>query len=229
MHHLGRELTRLSESVQSLGREVESAVGKSIEAFLNRDPALAEEVIRGDEVIDAKEIEVEEECLKILALHQPVATDLRYVIAVLKLNNDLERMGDIAVNIARRGRYLQRKNAQIELPEFFEEMVGLVRGMVRDAIQALIASDTQLAERVRLTDDAVDARKRQIMRRIRALIQDRPQDASVLLKILDVPRHLERLGDLATNIAEDVIYFAEGKIVRHRDLDTDPDEENAAE
>jgi phosphate transport system protein len=218
------EVNRLRKALLAEAALVEEAIGRAIQAFMERDDKLAEEVIKGDHAIDLKEVEVEEECLKILALHQPVAKDLRFIVAVLKMNNDLERMGDIAVSIARRALYLARRGQADDLRTEIRGMADMVSSMVGESLDALINADVALARRVCAKDDDVDAMKRKISEQIRDLIQREPARTPVLLKVLDLPRHLERLADLATNIAEDVIYLVEGEITRHQRLPAQQDD-----
>ena len=218
------EVNRLRKALLAEATLVEEAIGRAIQAFRERDDKLAGEVIEGDHAIDLKEVEVEEECLKILALHQPVAKDLRFIVAVLKMNNDLERMGDIAVSIARRALYLARRGQADDLRPEIRGMAETVLSMVGESLDALINADVALARRVCAKDDEVDAMKRRISERIRDLIQREPSRTPILLKVLDLPRHLERLADLATNIAEDVVYLVEGEITRHQRTPVQPDD-----
>ncbi len=213
--HFHRELSKLRKEVLAEAALVEEALEKAILAFETRDERLAQDVIDGDRRIDAMEIDVEEECLKILALHNPVAVDLRFIVTVLKMNNDLERMGDLTVSIARRAAYVAKRDPVMEMPPEFKDMIRAVRAMLKQSLDALIHSDEDLAAEVCRNDDEVDQYKRTINSQIRDRIVERPQDARTLLKMMDVARHLERIADLSTNIAEDVIYLVRGEIVRH--------------
>ncbi len=213
--HFQRELGLLRKLILSVGAAVEDAISKSIAALLTRDGKLAEQVVGGDDEIDRLEIEVEEECLKILALYQPVALDLRFIVAVLKLNNDLERMGDHAANIAKRAAWLV-KRAPVAWPPELEAMADNVKGMVKGSLDALINGNGDLARQVCAADDAVDRQRQSIAAALRAELFVVTEHRESLLKMLDVPRHLERIADLATNVAEDVIYLAEGRIARHQ-------------
>jgi phosphate transport system protein len=194
---------------------VEEAISKSITALINRDAALAQRVIASDEEIDRMEVEVEEECLKILALYQPVAADLRFVVAVLKINNDLERMGDLARNIAKRVAQLAGAQAH-DLPPEIRTMATQAQEMVKQCLDAVVKGDPALARQIRAEDDAVDDARLQIRRRILQGIKNTPEDVENLLRVNSVSKHIERIADMATNIAEDVIYMVEGEIVRHR-------------
>lgn len=216
--HLQREIENLKKKILSMGAQVEETVNKAVEALETRDPSLAQQVIDGDEALDNAEVEIEEECLKILALHQPVAIDLRYVIAVLKINNDLERIGDLAVNIAERAAYLAT-HAPVEVPLDFRGMVERTKRMVSDSLNALVNVDTHLARHVRAADDEVDIINRNMFAIIQDYIARHPERVAESLHLLSASRHLERIADQATNIAEDVIYMVEGEIVRHQPED----------
>ena len=164
------------------------------------------------------EVEVEEECLKVLALYQPVAADLRFVVAVLKINNDLERMGDLAKNIAKRVSQLAAGKS-CELPPEIRTMAMKTQEMVKQCLDAVVNGDPTLARQVREEDDAVDLDRQKIRRRVLQGVKDDPDGVENLLRINSVSKHIERIADMATNIAEDVIYMAEGEIVRHRASD----------
>ncbi|MBX3729155.1 MAG: phosphate signaling complex protein PhoU [Candidatus Sumerlaeia bacterium] len=213
--HLQREIERLRKQVLAEAAMVEEALEKALRAVKDRNAALALEVIEGDRAIDAAEIEVEEECLKILALYTPVARDLRFIVTVLKMNNDLERMGDIVVSIARRADFLARHETVPPMPPDFDIMVQGVCQMVRKSLDALINGDDELALKICQYDDQVDELKRKIAGELRDRIAEDPANLRVLLKMVDLTRHLERIADLATNIAEDVVYLVRGEIVRH--------------
>jgi len=219
--HFERELSKLRKHVLAEAAMVETALERSIRAFSEKDEALARTVIDGDKEIDAMEIEVEEECLKVLALHHPVATDLRFIVTVLKMNNDLERIGDITVSVARRAIYLSERNCKYTMPDEFAEMTTRVRRMLKNALDSLIKRDENLALSTIAEDDEVDALKRQIGDKIREQISSNPDDSRMLMKMLDSTRHLERIADLATNICEDVVYLIRGKIMRHHLSDVD--------
>lgn len=213
--HLLRDLEHLKQQVQTLGSMVEAAISKATTALLERRGELAEEVVHGDDPIDEREVMVEEECLKMLALHQPVAIDLRYLVAVLKANNELERMGDLAVNIAARvGGLLDLE--PVRLPPKFVTMVETVRRMVHDVLEAMIESDVDLARRVIAADEIVDRIHRQMFRDLQTMAQKEPGCLEAVINLLSVSRYLERIADQSTNIAEDVIFLVEGEIVRHR-------------
>jgi phosphate transport system protein len=216
--HIERQVDQLKERILRVGTLVEEAISKSITALINRDVQLAQRVAANDEQIDRMEVEVEEECLKILALYQPVAADLRFVVAVLKINNDLERMGDLAKNIAKR--VAQLANGEpCELPPEIRTMAMQAQEMVKQSLDAVVQADPALARQVREEDDAVDEYRQQIRRKVLKGIVEHPENVENLLRVNSVSKHIERIADMATNIAEDVIYMVEGDIVRHRSTD----------
>jgi phosphate transport system protein len=216
--HIERQIDQLKDRILRVGTLVEEAISKSITALINRDARVAQRVIANDEEIDRMEVEVEEECLKILALYQPVAADLRFVVAVLKINNDLERMGDLARNIAKRVLELTAAPPR-QLPAEIRTMAMHAQDMVRHSLDAVVNADPALARQVREEDDVVDAARQKIHHRVLQQIRATPEDVETLLWINSVSKHIERIADMATNIAEDVIYMVEGDIVRHRATD----------
>ncbi|UCG53461.1 MAG: phosphate signaling complex protein PhoU [Candidatus Latescibacterota bacterium] len=218
MVRLKIEIERLKKRILSLSAAVEESVRKAVTATEERDSAMAHQVLDGDAEIDALEVELEEECLKILALHQPVAMDLRFIIAVLKINNDLERIGDQATNIAERAVYLAQ-HKHIEAPPVIPPMVEKVRVMLRESLDALVNMDTNKAAKVRALDGEVDELHRSVFARVQAEIRERPDQIEGQIQWFSVSRCLERIADQATNIAEDVIYMMEGEIVRHQKED----------
>ncbi|HWB07867.1 MAG TPA: phosphate signaling complex protein PhoU [Pirellulales bacterium] len=214
--HLQRQIDQLKQKILFVGSMVESAIANAVSALVERDENLAAKVLEEDAEIDRMEVDVEEDCLKILALYQPVAVDLRFVVAVLKINNDLERMGDLAKNIAKRVLYLARVD-RVDVPVDFRAMAVRAQDMVKRSLDALVTADSSLAHRVRQDDDELDGMRRMIHEKIRAAVRQQPEQTETLLKLYSVAKHLERLGDMATNVAEDVIYMVEGDIVRHLD------------
>jgi len=213
--HLSREIERLKRSILAEGAIVERGIDDSIKSLLHKDQALARRVIENDHLIDDMEVRIEEDCLKILALHQPVAVDLRFIVATMKINNDLERMGDLAVNIAERASYLATQE-QVSVPADFEEMAAVTKRMVEESLQSLVNGDPELALKVTDEDDIVDDFNRQMYLEVQGRMQQKLEEANNLLHYLSASRHLERIADLATNIAEDVIYMISGDIIRHR-------------
>jgi phosphate transport system protein len=193
---------------------VEESITRAIHSLDTRRLDLAEEVIAGDREIDEREVKVEDDCLKILALHQPVAADLRFVVAVLKVNNDLERMGDLAVNIAKRSKFLA-KHESLESEIDLEHMGRQVNRMVRQSLDALVKTDVELAKRIMEEDEEIDELHRKTYKTVRKLLKADSESSDIAIQWLSVSRHLERISDLATNIAEDVIFLVEGEIVRH--------------
>ena len=212
--HLERELENLKKKLLNLSSLVEQNLSKAVRALSERRETLALEVQAGDKIIDLKEVEVEEDCLKILALHQPVAIDLRFVIATLKINNDLERIGDLAMNIARRARYLCRQKP-LEIPFDYNTLVDSTKAMLSNSLDALVQMDIKLAQSVLEADDEVDALNREAYNHVFYGIKNNPELVEPLIHYLNISKNLERIADYATNIAEDVIYMVEGRIVRH--------------
>ena len=213
--HLERDLDDLQKDLLALAASVEEAIHKAIRALQERDVPLAEEVIDGDNDIDEEENHVEEECLKVLALHQPVAVDLRRVTSVLQINTDLERMADLAEDIAERAVALARW-PPIPVPEDLQRMTDLTSSMVRQALDAFVNLDAKLARLVCRLDDEVDRYNKSIINELIAVMQRSPDMVEPGLSFFSATRHLERIADHATNVAEDVIYLVEGAIVRHR-------------
>ncbi|NLX05986.1 MAG: phosphate signaling complex protein PhoU [Phycisphaerae bacterium] len=216
--HLQTEIERLKKMILTLGARVEESVRKAVTSIHLIDVELAREVIERDIDIDQTEVEVEEECLKILALHQPVAIDLRFIIAALKINNDLERIADLAVNVAERTAFLATQ-PRISVPFDFPTMAQKAKTMLKNSLDALVNMDAELAKKVCASDDEVDAINREMYEAVKDAIRQHPEWLDSLIHYLSVSRHIERIADHATNIAEDVIYMVAGEIVRHRPED----------
>lgn len=216
--HMQREIDRLKKSILSLSAIVEESVQKAVLAVENLDVELARKVMESDDQIDDLEVDLEEECLKILALHQPVANDLRFIIAVLKINNDLERIGDLAGNIAERAMALAEEKERIVAPSHFPAMVVGVEEMLKKSLDALVNLDLRLAAQVCRMDDQIDKLHAQTYSLVKQKVRSNPDQLDSFLHYLTISRHLERIADLATNLAEDVIYMIEGDIVRHTGL-----------
>lgn len=214
--HLDLEIDKLKKQILSLAALVEESVAKGVEAFQERDPVLGQEVVALDSRIDALEVEVEEECLKLLALHQPVAQDLRFIVACIRLNSDLERIGDLAVNVGERAVSVAGMGEVSEKPLDVGAMARHVRAMLSGALDALVNLDPHRARAVCAMDDEADTMHRDTFRRVEQAVARFPAEFGALTHYLSVSRYLERIADHATNIAEDVIYMAEGEIVRHR-------------
>jgi phosphate transport system protein len=213
--HLQQEIENLKNKLLTLVATAKEAVEKAVKSVDQRDAALAQAVVDGDFDLDRAEVGLEEDCLKILALYQPVATNLRVIVSVMKMNNDIERIGDLAVNIAERALFLC-SGAPVEAPSDLAEMRTKALAMLTGSLDALVRLDTQRAREVRAADDEVDDINRRLFREFSAAVRKRPEQVEGLLSYLSVGRHLERIADYATNIAEDVIYLMEGEIVRHK-------------
>ncbi len=212
--HFQKELEKVKKMILSLGAMVEERVRQSWKAIETIDPGIAQQIIRTDHEVDEMEVEIEEECLKIMALHQPVAIDLRFLIAVIKINNDLERIADEAVNIAERVATLDKHRTS----KFFfdyEPMAATTEEMLKLSLDALVNMDVDIAFKVVTMDDEVDDIHRQAYGLIRDEMKGHPEQIIFLMNFYLISRHLERIADHATNIAEEVIYLIEGEIVRH--------------
>lgn len=213
--HLHRDLETISRKALELGSMVEESVNKAIESVMQLRKDLADDVIAQDRVIDEAEVELEEEVLKALALHQPVATDLRYLICVLKLNNDLERMGDLAATMAERAKALIGTD-RLPVTLDFPAMADTASKMVRGCLDALVKQSASEARRVIAMDDVVDDHHERIYLALTHLMREEPSTVSRAVSNLTVSRCLERIADLATNVAEDVIFLVDGSVVRHQ-------------
>jgi phosphate transport system protein len=217
--HLQREIERVKKNILALSSIVEDQVQSAVKALLERDSDMAKNVIDRDNDIDHREVEIEEDCLKILALHQPVAVDLRFIIAVMKINNDMERIGDLAVNISRKAiSFADEPHMDISF-----DIAGMwqkTHAMLRDSVDALVNMDAALAADVCRRDDEVDKIKHDIRVGAEEQIRREPEKVRPLMRLLAVSRNLERIADCATNIAEDVIYMSQGRIIRHNNQDS---------
>jgi phosphate transport system protein len=212
--HFQREMNRLNQDLVSVGKQVEEQLTMAFNAFVQMDVTTARKVIKGDAVVDNVEVEMEEECLKLLALYQPVANDLRLIVAVLKINNDLERIGDHAKNMAEIVLQMA-ENGPIKVPENLIAIFEKTKLMLRKVLLAFVELDIKIAEAVLAMDDEVDTLcKSQLPLQIE-MIQHEPDYAGQHLMLLSVCRQLERIGDHASNIAEDIIYLLTGEIIRH--------------
>ena len=200
--------------ILSLGAMVEERINMATKVIESRDPDLAKKIIETDHEIDEMEVEVEEECLKILTLYQPVAVDLRFLIAVIKINNELERIGDQAVNIAERIQVIAKQDRD----DFFFDyslMAEKAEFMLKKSIDALVNLDIDIALDVCRLDNEVDNLRDEAYDQIKEAMSKHPDYLGYLINLLLISRHLERLADLSTNIAEEVIYLIEGEIIRH--------------
>lgn len=220
--HFHDELDRLQERLMTMAHTAESMVEAAIAAVENKDRSVAKVMRKRDEDVDTLEIEIDEHVTELLALHQPMASDLRKVISALKVANDLERVGDHAVNMARAAKRLSKAPA---LPEILEvgEMAVIARRMLHDALNCYVSRDTDLAFHVCETDDKVDALRQSLYR---ILLTHMFEDASMIsgaLELLRISQSIERIADLATNIAEDVVFMVEGQSMKHGRVGTPPD------
>jgi phosphate transport system protein len=212
--HFREELESLQSRLLEMGGLAEERVRAAVQGLVTRDPALFEKVLLGDEPINQLHIEVDRRCFRLLALHQPMATDLRAIVAAVKINTDLERVGDLAVNIAEAGtRYIAHPPVKklIDIPQ----MGDIAQAMLRDALDAFVKHDTRLAHQVLNEDDRLDSLKTQVFRDLLTYMLEDQSTVEPSLDLILVSRHLERIGDHATNIAEDVIFMVSALDVRH--------------
>jgi phosphate transport system protein len=212
--HFHDELSHVKVRLLTMSGEAEAALGLSVEALLERDIEKAQRVITGDRVIDSMEVEIEEQCINLLALQQPMAKDLRMLTSALKIANDLERVGDHAVNIAESAERLTQARPIAPEPEIIE-MARLARDMLSDALEAFIRGDAASGREVCLRDDKVDALHRSVFRILLTHMMEDPHMIGVGMELFLVSRNLERVADLATNIGEDVVFLVEGKSIKH--------------
>jgi phosphate transport system protein len=212
--HFQEELDQLKARLLEMGGLAEERVRSAIQALVDRDPALVDRVLDGDTPINQLHIEIDSRCVKLLALYQPMAVDLRAILSAVKINTDLERVGDLAINIAEAARrYLGHPPVKdlIDIPR----MADLAQRMLRDALDAFVSRDTALAQRVLDADDGLDALKTQVFRELLTCMLQAPHTIEPALDLILISRHLERIGDHATNVAEDVIFMVSAKDVRH--------------
>lgn len=212
--HFYRDMEVLHRDILALSALVEEMIDNAARALRERDPHLAREVAVTDGQVDQREVEIEDFCLKMLALHQPVAVELRRIATVLKANNDLERIADLAVNLAQRAAALAH-HPGFDVPDQLQQMVAASTDMVRGALDAFVNLDSTAARQVCQRDDVVDDLNAEIIDELLALMKDHPGSIEPALHCFSAARHVERIADHATNIAEDVIYLVEGDIVRH--------------
>ena len=212
--HFEQDLEALKEQLLLMGGRVETAIQKSLRALERRDRDLAADVERDDLDIDHHEIDIEERCLRLLALQQPLARDLRFITAALKISNDLERIGDHAVNIAGSAQRLAPEpplKPLVDIPR----MQVLASGMLRDALDAFVRRDADAARRIVRRDDEMDQLNRQVFRELISFMIEDPRTITRALDLVLVARNLERVADLTTNIAEEVVFIAEARIIKH--------------
>jgi phosphate transport system protein len=212
--HFHEELAHVKSRLLTMSGEAEAALDLAVEALLERDSAKARAVITGDRAIDALEVEIEEQVVNLLALQQPMARDLRMLTSALKIANDLERVGDHAVNIAQSAERLTRSRPIAPEPEIVE-MARLARDMLSDALEAFIRGDAAAGREICRRDDKVDTLHRSVFRILLTFMMEDPHMISAGMELFLVSRNLERVADLATNIAEDVVFLVEGKSIKH--------------
>jgi phosphate transport system protein len=213
--HLHRDMEYLHGEILSLSAFVEEMINRACRALVEGDRQQAYEVIASDEQVDQLEVKIEDDCLKMLALHQPVASDLRRIATVLKVNSDLERIADLAVNVAERAVALT-ECPDFHFPEKLGRMVEMAAEMVRLALDTFVNLDSKQAREICQRDDEVDQLNEEIIAELIETMQRRPQSIPAAMHCFSATRHVERIADHATNIAEDVIYLVEGDIVRHQ-------------
>jgi phosphate transport system protein len=216
--HFHEELNAVKARLLTMSGEAEAALGLAVEALLERDGEKARQVIRNDRIIDNMEMEIEEQCINLLALHQPMARDLRMLTSALKISNDLERVGDHAVNIAQSAERLAVARAITPEPEIVE-MARLSREMLSDALEAFIRGDAQAGRDVCRRDDKVDALHKSVFRILLTHMMEDPHTIGTGMELFLVSRNLERVADLATNVGEDVVFLVEGKSIKHHSED----------
>lgn len=212
--HFLRDMERLWGNILRMAAVVESALNTSIKALIDHRPDLAAEVRSGESGINTLDVEIEQDCLKILALHQPVASDLRRVTAILKVDRDLERMADLADHISKRARKLASSPDPVPISASLETLAIEALGQVHDSLDALVKGDPELARSVIVADVQIDRLRATVLKELKASIRTNPERVSSWLRLINTARNLERIADHATNIAESVIYMKEGDIVR---------------
>jgi len=214
VRHFQEELEGLQARLLEMGGLAEERVRAAVHGLVTRDTMLIDKVMRGDEPINVLHIEIDSRCFTLLALYQPMATDLRAIVAAVKINTDLERVGDLAVNIAEAARRYAN-HAPVKKLIDIPQMGDIAQAMLRDALDSFVRRDTQLAHQVLNEDDRLDALKTQVFRELLTYMLDDPSTVEPALDLILVSRHLERIGDHATNIAEDVIFMVSALDVRH--------------
>ncbi len=212
--HIDAELNRLKSELVRMASLAETAIGLAVKALVSRDAELAQQVIASDNTINMLEIEIDELCLRMLALYQPEARDLRFIAMTLKINSDLERMGDQAVNIAERTRELLKEPLLKPLMDI-PRMADVAQRMVKESLDAFVQQDVERARAVCRRDDEGDRLDDQIFRELLTYMMEDPKTITRSVNLILVSRHLERIADHATNVAEDVIYLVEGKTIKH--------------
>jgi phosphate transport system protein len=213
--HFEQQLDKLTGRLVAMSHLIEDMIEQALDAVRERDAAKAETIVLGDEGIDAVEVEIEEACVELLALQQPMAGDLRRLVAILKINNDLERIGDHAVNIAEGAQRLIERNSEWSLPIELSEAGSIAQDMLRDVLDAFVQHDADKARSVLQRDDRVDRLHESHLRSMITMMMESPQQIGAALSLIFIGANIERVADLATNIGEDVVYLVEGKTIRH--------------
>lgn len=212
--HFDEELKGLNEKLLRMASLVEEMISASIRSLMDRNTGMSEDVIKSDDKVNMLEIEIDEESLKLLALHQPAGSDLRFITSAMKINNDLERMGDLAVNIAERSVDLI-KQTQLKPLIDIPQMAKITQQMVHDSLTAFINKDSELARQVCRRDDEVDKLNGQVFRELLTYMMEDPKNITRAVDLILVAKHLERIADHATNISEDVVYYVQGTMIKH--------------
>ena len=213
--HFDQQLEALRKNLIQMASMVETAIANSVKSLITRDTELARLVVQSDEQVDALELEIDKQCVDLLALRQPLAIDLRFITSSIKITNNLERMGDLAVNIAERVIPLSQEpqlKPLIDIPR----MATITQTMVKDSIDAFVNRDTELARSVYERDSTVDAMNDQIFRELLTYMMQDPANITRAVHLILISRHLERIADHSTNIAEEVVYIVKAKVVKHR-------------
>jgi phosphate transport system protein len=214
VRHFQEELEALQGRLLEMGGLAEERVRVAVQGLVSRDVAVIDQVLHGDEPVNALHIEVDERCFKLLALHQPMAVDLRAIVSAVKINTDLERVGDLAINIAEAVRRYNRHPPVKELIDI-PRMADIAQRMLRNALDSYVRRDVELAHGVLNEDDTLDALKTQVFRELLTYMLQDPHTIEPSLDLILISRHLERIGDHATNVAEDVIFMVSARDVRH--------------
>ncbi len=214
MLRMQKELDKIRKRFLNISVTVEETLQKMIRCVIEMDRELAQEIIMDEDKIDKMEVEMEEECLKLLALYQPVAADLRFIIALLKINNDMERIGDLSEHIARRVFFLHDKK-DIDFPFDFKKMSSIMLSMLKKSIDALITLDIEKAYEVLEEDDKIDAIHKQMFYTVEETIKTSPEKIGMMINLVGISRYVERIADHIANISEDIIYMIDGEIIRH--------------
>lgn len=219
--HFKNDLEQAYHALLALSGEVEAMINMSVKSLMDRDLRIARQVIESDTEIDSTEVRIEDDCLKMLALHQPVAADLRRLTTMMKINNDLERMADLACNVAERASGVVT-NGEFPIPDLINSIAEQVVVMVRDSLNAFVNLDVDQADRVIGSDNAVDRTNVAVIDNLSDLMSNNPAWVAPALHCFSAARHLEQIADHAVSIAEDVIYMVSGEIVRHKHHAPDP-------